>query len=816
MHSVKSLLVLQSIAVTLAIGVDAQTGAQDWKQYSVPAAPAPQGDWVLDESLSDEFNYDLSTPEGKARFDAKWNTRKPDNWFGPGATYFSQDHYVVAEGVLKIFGSRVPKDDQIASGDEGFTRTTYTSYITSKALLTPGCYTEVMLKGTGTTMSSNFWMIDDKNETEIDVVEVYGDGDWYPRHPATAVHFQRRGGNGDEHKQIRHPKDGIRYGLEFHRYGVHWIDEMHVQFYYDGEPVRAIDLPKEIVDPSGRYLNQPVRLIFDLEAHAWRGVSDIPGDADLLDKDKNNMQVDWVRTYRTTSPSRAASTAPQRTNTLYAEDFSTDPGYVGAIGPDNNNISSVSFGKAGPSDPNVKPIPNIKPGQYAGTSQYLAGTVIVGSTKDGKFAIGSDKPVYDKSRSRSYMTFIDTSLAVVGQYNISFDVSDFQSADENTSLYLHLFEGTDTDKGHLVFQVTHQDMLPKLTPTLPGIQGRGAKIARLLVDNEIKGNGRFSLNFGLSEAGRAGDFLALAWSQVKGKGGAVMPSVTIDNVDVSLLPEPASVESASNEIPLAPHGQTGEWTLLTDVSDEFDGRTINPRKWNNNPASWGAWTWDERNTAQGYGKLHIRMVHEPHLRNTVRMFYKSGILRSHKQMTYGYYEARIKGCKLFPGACPAFWAYSDGKQFTGEVRYCEVDFVELFMNELNDETNKRDPVNHIDMNLHLRLADGDGKERWVRPKMNPDLCAHSWLVPWDPRDDFHVYGCDVTPEMITWYIDGKEAASEANKYWHLPMNITLSLGLRHPHIGWVGQDIKPVPQAATAEGFPTMMEVDYVRVWERR
>lgn len=48
------------------------------------------------------------------------------------------------------------------------------------------------------------------------------------------------------------------------------------------------------------------------------------------------------------------------------------------------------------------------------------------------------------------------------------------------------------------------------------------------------------------------------------------------------------------------------------------------------------------------------------------------------------------------------------------------------------------------------------------------------------------------------------------------MNVTLSLGLRHPHIGWVGQDIKPLPQAATDNGFPTEMEIDYVGVWEKK
>jgi beta-glucanase (GH16 family) len=118
------------------------------------------------------------------------------------------------------------------------------------------------------------------------------------------------------------------------------------------------------------------------------------------------------------------------------------------------------------------------------------------------------------------------------------------------------------------------------------------------------------------------------------------------------------------------------------------------------------------------------------------------------------------------------------------------------------------------MNLHLRLADQKGEVRWLRPNIDPELCANSWIAPWDPRDDFHVYGCHVAKDSITWFIDGKQVAQKPNQYWHLPMNVTLSLGLRHPHIGWVGQDIKPVPQAATSEGFPTTMEVDYVRVWE--
>jgi beta-agarase len=272
--------------------------AYDWDNYAVPANPGLGKQWAIDWDLSDEFNYNSTTPVGQAAFLGKWNDWKPDHWFGPGATYFSRDNYFVGRGLLTIFGSRVPLEDQIASDDAGFIRTTYASYITSKAKLRPGSYTEVMMKGGGTTLSSNFWMIDDKNETEIDVVEIYGDGNWFPRHPATNVHFQRRGGNGDVNHQAHHPMDGINYAATWHRYGVYWMSNTDLEFFYDGQLVRRLDLTQEIVDPSGQYLNEPVRLIIDLEAHAWRGIEAIPSDSSLNDSTINNMQVDWIRTYR--------------------------------------------------------------------------------------------------------------------------------------------------------------------------------------------------------------------------------------------------------------------------------------------------------------------------------------------------------------------------------------------------------------------------------------------------------------------------------------------------------------------------------------
>lgn len=494
--------------------------------------------------------------------------------------------------------------------------------------------------------------------------------------------------------------------------------------------------------------------------------------------------------------------------TVYTESFDHNPGYITADGPNENNISSVAFGAGNAG------FPKIKPGQYAGTAQYLSGTTVTTSLDDGAFALGSDSKISGKSRNRSSLTIVDTSQLPTGQYRASFDVADLQSSAPDTRLYFHLYEGSNTNSGHIKFQLTSQKILPELASFRPLVTpGLGGTVYQASVDNEITGNGRFSVSFGLANAGKPGDFLALIWSQVKLKGNVPMPSMTIDNVELTRLTSP-DPGTTSTSPPPAPLGKTGTWQLLADVSDEFDAQAIDPQKWNNNPGSWGAWSWDQTNTLQKDGKLHLRMVHEPHTRDGTRLFYKSGIVRSHHQMTYGYYEARIKACPLFPGACPSFWTYSDGRRYSGEVRYCEIDFVELLMNELDHATGERNPANFIDMNLHLRLADAAGDVSWLRPNSHPELCASHWTAPWDPRDDFHVYGCNVTRETITWYIDGQQVAQKPNKHWHLPMNVTLSLGLRHPHIGWVGQDMKPVPQAATPEGFPTSMQVDYVRVWQ--
>lgn len=295
----------------------------------------------------------------------------------------------------------------------------------------------------------------------------------------------------------------------------------------------------------------------------------------------------------------------------------------------------------------------------------------------------------------------------------------------------------------------------------------------------------------------------------------------------------------TNFVPTIDGVKADEWQYVAELSDEFEQSSVDSSKWIDNPNDWGPWSWERDNVKVSDGKLAISLTYEPHSTQrhawldggkkiNVDLFYKSGMIRSKGYQTYGYYEARMKGIPTFPGSSPAFWIYSLNDEIAamglkgkneGEITYSEVDIVELQQAEWDPKMPLgHDGANVIDMNLHTRIIE-NGKEVWKRPGKFPALTRNKIHADFDARDDFHIYGAEVTPEYITWYIDGKKVAQKSNFYWHLPMHVTLSLGLRYPHVSYKcdrGLVRCVVPESATAEGYPSAMEVDWVRVYKKK
>ena len=256
-----------------------------------------------------------------------------------------------------------------------------------------------------------------------------------------------------------------------------------------------------------------------------------------------------------------------------------------------------------------------------------------------------------------------------------------------------------------------------------------------------------------------------------------------------------------------------KWVIKWNRSDDFNKDEVDWKKWFKKPENFGAWTWDnDRNVAVKDGVLSLTLRQEP----GEVVSYTSGMLKSYSTGTYGYYEARIKGAALFPGACPAFWLYSridDSVAEKGKVRYSEIDIVEITQRGNAVEGNER----IMDHNLHTILSNGEkgntGRE-WRRPHLFTEGQALEYKAPFDPREGFHTYGCLVEAEEIVWYVDGLEIGRKKNEFWHRKMNVALSLGLREPYAVFTNNRLVPV-ESKKGGAFPTSMEVDYIRVWEK-
>ena len=274
------------------------------------------------------------------------------------------------------------------------------------------------------------------------------------------------------------------------------------------------------------------------------------------------------------------------------------------------------------------------------------------------------------------------------------------------------------------------------------------------------------------------------------------------------------------------------WVLKGNRSDEFNASRANNApdytKWNRTPENFQTWSWNNsRNVKESNGTVKLTMRRENSTRPVFQpcqsrsvsttLDYTSGFLKSSTKGIYGYYEARIKGASRFPGVAPAFWLYSpinDNLTTPGSVRYSEIDIVEMQQRPNN--------VKHMDHNLHRILTKANGQtggagRDFIRPLTNAQTRkdqANDYVAPFDPRDSFHVYGCKVTQQQIIWYVDRKEVGRKPNLSWKIPMNVALSMGLRAPFAKFECNGLTVDKSKTTNNGFPTSMEVDYVRVWE--
>lgn len=267
-----------------------------------------------------------------------------------------------------------------------------------------------------------------------------------------------------------------------------------------------------------------------------------------------------------------------------------------------------------------------------------------------------------------------------------------------------------------------------------------------------------------------------------------------------------------------PHNSEGLFTLDPDYSSEFDG-ALNNDNFFINEGTQAVWALERDNIQFEDGILHVIADYAPRVENGKQFYLASGMVMSKGLTTYGYFEARIKGADLWPGVCPAFWLTSGGttpyKMTDPEntITYSEIDIIEL------QQVARDKHIMACNLHTGALIKDENGKNRVTRLSAGivPAIARNEFPVEWEAEDDYHIYACENRPDSVIFYIDNERVAARPNYYWHLPMYMKISMGIRTPFETYVGgrQAIPVTAEEAAAGGFPTTTYVDYVRSYTR-
>lgn len=243
------------------------------------------------------------------------------------------------------------------------------------------------------------------------------------------------------------------------------------------------------------------------------------------------------------------------------------------------------------------------------------------------------------------------------------------------------------------------------------------------------------------------------------------------------------------------------WKLVW--SDEFEGKEIDFSKWDVEENGHGGGNGEMQfyadrpeNIRVENGSLVIEARQGRFNFAGVEKDFTSGRMRTKRRASwlYGRFEVRAK-LPTGRGIWPAIWMLPEKEAYGGWAASGEIDIMEM--------------VGHEPHKVHGTLHHGAG---W--PK-NVHTGAPFTLEKGSFADDFHVFAIEWEKGEIRWYVDGKlyqtqnkwsstggEFPAPFDQPFHLVLNVAVGGA-------WPGP-----PDAATV--FPQKMEVDYVRVYQKR
>ncbi|MBE0534713.1 MAG: glycoside hydrolase family 97 catalytic domain-containing protein [Phycisphaerae bacterium] len=226
------------------------------------------------------------------------------------------------------------------------------------------------------------------------------------------------------------------------------------------------------------------------------------------------------------------------------------------------------------------------------------------------------------------------------------------------------------------------------------------------------------------------------------------------------------------------------WTLT--FGDEFDGDALDLTKWSPRDP----WNRERNNELQAYvpdafevkdGILKIKAEKRKAEYSGKMREYTSGMMSTYQKFTqkFGWFEIRCRIPKG-KGLWPAFWLLPDPLGWPPEIDVLET---------LGHQTNRAYFTHHWRDENRKHQSHGGHVD-------TVDLSA-----------GFHTYAAEWSPDVIVWYLDGKEAfRSTRSVPKELPMYMLANFAIGG---NWPGAPTEDTP-------FPSTFDIDYIRVYTRK
>ena len=164
---------------------------------------------------------------------------------------------------------------------------------------------------------------------------------------------------------------------------------------------------------------------------------------------------------------------------------------------------------------------------------------------------------------------------------------------------------------------------------------------------------------------------------------------------------------------------------------------------------------------------------------------------------FGYWSAKMKMPDAGQGAWCAFWLASTSGIPNGGTKGYEIDIVEAYGGQF-EEGPGGDKYNWV---VHPWNADGSQAPQPYEGGEWEDVPGGDAINNW------HIYGCKVAPDFITFYIDGQEVGRKPTNLEYLdePLYMIINYALQRPLSG------EPFVSKGTSA-----LQVDWVRAYSLR